>query len=235
MRASNYATSRELIVQLGAPQTFTLIRAVMATRKRRATVELDQLYRLLGMVEGGGQITVRYTSTMEDVLTEALENGMITTELLTGATICDSNGRCWLPDMRHSSHFATGLSRLNRAGRKVEGNKLGMAVVTGYTMPSNSVWTYDDGDDDARFKLKSPAEEILASSNDEVLKPLLGTPVRVVLLDDVLSHDCYATCATMVSAGNIAHRITSSRLRIESRGMRYMVEETHVVGWEREE
>lgn len=231
VRTSDDAASREMRARWGAPRTFTLMGAVMATRRRRATVQLDQLYGLLGMVEGGGRVTVRYTNTtMEDVLTEALENGMMTAEVLTGATTCGRTGRCWLPDMRHhSSHFATGLGQLNRAGRKVEGNQEGMAIVTGLTMPSGGVWNRSG--DDAGFKLRSPAGKILASSNDEVLRQLLGTPVRVVLLDDVLSHDCYATCAMMVGDGYISHRITSTRVRIEVDGMCNMREETHVVGW----
>ncbi|RFU80061.1 het domain [Trichoderma arundinaceum] len=235
MRTASDAASRELRARWGVSRTFTLMGAVMATRKRMATVELDQLYGLLGMVDGGERMTVRYTSTMEDLLTEALQNGMVTAELLAGVTNCDTKGRCWLPNMRHTSHFAAGLGRLNRAGRKVEGNSEGMATVTGYTMPSSSVWAYDDSSVDIRFVLKSPEGETLASSNDEMLRQLLGTPVQVVLLDDVLSPDSYATCAIMVGAWNSFHRITSIRMLIEGQGIHSMMEEAHVIGCRLEE
>lgn len=75
-RTADDATNRELRSLWGASRTFTLMGATVATRRGTASWKLDQLFGLLGMVEGGERMKVRYEdNTMEDVLTEALKIG----------------------------------------------------------------------------------------------------------------------------------------------------------------
>ncbi|KAG6362280.1 hypothetical protein INS49_010510 [Diaporthe citri] len=160
---------------MGASRRFTLMKAAVATRRRTASRKLDELFGLLGMVEGGERMTVR-------------------------------------------------------AGHKIEGNNNGMAVLTGAPMPKGCKWTRADGNADAGFKLKSEEGQILASSNNVELTKHLEKPMLVVLLDDVLSGDCYGTFAMMEETDQMTmRRITSSRLRVESAGLS-MEQGTYVVG-----
>lgn len=234
-RTTNDATGRELRCQWGASRSFTLMEAAVATRQRSASRKFDELFGLLGMVEGGERMPVSYhkDNTMENILTEALKIGLMTTEVLSGASVSNTHGRGWLPNVpvqKGSPHFALQLGQLNRAGHKIEGNKDGMAVLTGATMPKGCKWTCADGNTDAGFKLKSEEGQILASSNNVDLTKHLEKPMLVVLLDDVLSSDCYGTFAMMEETDQrTMHRVTSSRLRVESAGFS-MEQGTYVVG-----
>lgn len=243
MRTADNDTSKELRCLWGDSRKFTLMEAAMATRRRESSRKLDEVFGLLGMVEGGERMTVRYveketTMDMENVLTEALKIGLMTTEVLSGPSVSNTYGRGWLPNIpvnekspqEKSPHFALQLGQLNRAGRKIEGNKDGMAVLTGATMPRGCKWTCAEGSADAGFELKSEEGQILASSNNVELTKHLEKPMLVVLLDDVLSHDCYGTFAMMEETKQMTiPRVTSSRLRVESAGFS-MDQGTCVVG-----
>lgn len=233
-RTADDSASRELRYSWGTSGKFTLMGAAVATRRRSAGRKVDEVYGLLGMVERGGRMPVSSDedNTVEKILTEALKIGLMTTEVLSGASVSKTSGRGWLPDIpvqKESPHFALQLGQLNRGGYKMEGNEDGMAVVTGATMPKGCRWTRDDGDGDAKFKLRSSEGQILASSNDVELAKHLEKPMLFLFLDDVLSGDCYGTFAMLEEADQIARRrITSCRLRVESAGFR-MKEGTCVV------
>ncbi|KAK7696857.1 hypothetical protein SLS64_014142 [Diaporthe eres] len=247
-RTADNDASRELRYLWGDSRRFTLMEAAVATRRRESSRKLDEVFGLLGMVEGGERMTVRYvenetTMDMENVLTEALKIGLMTTEVLSGPSVSNKCGRSWLPNIpvnekspqeeppqERCPHFAFQLGQLNRAGRKIEGNKDGMAVLTGATMPKGCKWTCANSNTDAVFMLESEEGQILASSNNEELTKYLGKPVLVVLLDDVLSHDCYGTFAMMEGTDQATmRRITSSRIQVESAGFS-MERGTYVVG-----
>ncbi|KAF5242109.1 hypothetical protein FAUST_3469 [Fusarium austroamericanum] len=229
-RTADDAASRELRQYWGTSKSFSLMGAVIATRRRSAGRKLDEVFGLLGMVEGGERMPVSYNdNTMENVLTEALRNGLMTTELLSGVTVSSTQGQGWMPVLFNSSHIGLQLSRLNRAGRNITANKDGMAVLTGKALPKGCKWTTSpDSRSDAEFKLKSEDGRLLASSNNAELAEHLERPMVVVLLDDVLSGDCYGTFAMMEETSEIAmRRITSSRIRLHSFDMQ---QGTYIVG-----
>lgn len=82
-RTADNDTSRELRYLWGDSRKFTLMEAAVATCRRESSRKLDEVFGLLGMVEGGERITALYvenetTVDMENVLTEALKIGLMT-------------------------------------------------------------------------------------------------------------------------------------------------------------
>jgi hypothetical protein len=81
------------------PPRLTLVQAWEASQGRNTVNEEDRVYALLSSVEGGNRVTVERGRSLQAVIQDCVEAGIVTADLLAGngpSTVAD---RCWMPDL----------------------------------------------------------------------------------------------------------------------------------------
>lgn len=112
--------------QWGVPTDCSLTEALKATRDRKATEKVDEVYAVLGMVRGGSRLRTQYGISREDALQNALKAGLVSADLLVSqgawyeqvGTIRREPGRSWMPKLHNFLSVGQGLS-FNAGGAKV--------------------------------------------------------------------------------------------------------------------
>lgn len=124
-RWTSCQTRREEMEQWGVPTDCSLTEALKATRDRKATEKIDEIYAVLGMVRGGSGLCTQYGISREDALQNALKAGLVSADLLAGqrawyqrGTIRREPGRSWMPKLHNSLSVGQELG-FNEGGAKV--------------------------------------------------------------------------------------------------------------------
>ncbi|KAL2817968.1 heterokaryon incompatibility protein-domain-containing protein [Aspergillus cavernicola] len=81
------------------PPRLTLIQAWEASRGRNTMNEEDRVYALLSSVEGGDRVKVNRGRSLQDVIQDCVEAGIVTADLLAGISPSTEPDRSWMPDL----------------------------------------------------------------------------------------------------------------------------------------
>jgi Heterokaryon incompatibility protein (HET) len=84
------------------PPRLTLVQAWEASRGRNTMNEEDRVYALLSSVEGGDRVKVDRGRSLQAVIEDCVEAGIVTADLLAGNSAWTVADRCWMPDLTGS-------------------------------------------------------------------------------------------------------------------------------------
>ncbi|KAL5334508.1 heterokaryon incompatibility protein-domain-containing protein [Aspergillus crustosus] len=84
------------------PPRLTLVQAWEAARGRNTMNEEDRVYALLSSVEGGDRVKVNRGRSLQDVIEDCVEAGIVTADLLAGIAPSTEPDRSWMPDLTGS-------------------------------------------------------------------------------------------------------------------------------------
>lgn len=84
------------------PPRLTLVQAWEASRGRNTMNEEDRVYALLSSVEGGDKVKVDRGRSLQAVIEDCVQAGIVTADLLAGNSPWTVADRCWMPDLTGS-------------------------------------------------------------------------------------------------------------------------------------
>ncbi|KAL4860599.1 hypothetical protein BDV12DRAFT_181336 [Aspergillus spectabilis] len=84
------------------PPRLTLVQAWEASKGRNTMNEEDRVYALLSSVEGGDRVKVNRGRSLQDVIQDCVEAGIVTADLLAGISPSTEPDRSWMPDLTGS-------------------------------------------------------------------------------------------------------------------------------------
>ncbi|KAL4874397.1 heterokaryon incompatibility protein-domain-containing protein [Aspergillus karnatakaensis] len=81
------------------PPRLTLVQAWEASRGRDTVNEEDRVYALLSSVEGGDRVPVNRGRSLQEVIQDCVEAGIVGADLLAGSSPSSEADRSWMPDL----------------------------------------------------------------------------------------------------------------------------------------
>ncbi|KAL4916356.1 heterokaryon incompatibility protein-domain-containing protein [Aspergillus aurantiobrunneus] len=81
------------------PPRLTLVQAWEASSGRDTANEEDRVYALLSSVQGGDKVKVDRGRSLQAVIQDCVQAGIVTADLLAGSSPSLEADRCWMPDL----------------------------------------------------------------------------------------------------------------------------------------